>query len=458
MADFRTTEEIFRMKLLRFYKRVKLAFYAGPDWIELPSYIRRTGYKSPTALLIAWFFAIYIRVVSIPGQAILISCIFMSYYSMVSLRNPIAMLTMLLLSFFVADIVFGFIYRPRLKVCRRIPDRVRAGFPFAVEYVLTNLRRLPAWDISVDSMKLKKGLAHSSPPGSAVCILPGADIKLRAEFVSPQRGLREVAAPMAESSFPLGLLKWSCRDGAPHKILVHPHFVPLISMDLPEGARYQKPSVSMLSKIGESTDFHGCREFRTGDNPKFIHWRSSARKGSLVVREFREERIGRVALIVDTYAPPKKKYLQLGRSDEKTYAERLEAAMSLAAAVAEFSSKQDYVLDLFAAGPDIYHFQGGRSLSHFDDMLDILSTIQLSRTEPFNLLEPAVLEEVAGIGAALLILLKWDLKRERFIEELRENGVFTKAVLVAEKTDGNFPSGMIFASPEQIRDGKIRSI
>ncbi|MCY3024047.1 MAG: DUF58 domain-containing protein [Planctomycetota bacterium] len=47
-------------------------------------------------------------------------------------------------------------------------------------------------------------------------------------------------------------------------------------------------------------DFRGLREYRQGDNPKWIHWRSSARLNRWLVKEFEEPQAKRVLLLVDT--------------------------------------------------------------------------------------------------------------------------------------------------------------
>jgi uncharacterized protein (DUF58 family) len=46
-------------------------------------------------------------------------------------------------------------------------------------------------------------------------------------------------------------------------------------------------------------DLHGLRPFRSGDSPRWIHWRTTARKGELMVREFEEMPTENLILILD---------------------------------------------------------------------------------------------------------------------------------------------------------------
>src|SRR5205085_9553237 len=68
-------------------------------------------------------------------------------------------------------------------------------------------------------------------------------------------------------------------------------------------------------------EFHGLRTFRPGDSPRWIHWRTSARRGELMVREFDQGSHYDLLLIVEAYEP------EGGKS-------HLEAAVSLAASIA----------------------------------------------------------------------------------------------------------------------------
>ena len=54
---------------------------------------------------------------------------------------------------------------------------------------------------------------------------------------------------------------------------------------------------------GTEGDFYGVREWRSGDSRRWIHWRSSARSGELVVRQFEQPRNRDVAVLLDLWQP-----------------------------------------------------------------------------------------------------------------------------------------------------------
>jgi uncharacterized protein (DUF58 family) len=204
-------------------------------------------------------------------------------------------------------------------------------------------------------------------------------------------------------------------------------------------------------------EFHACRDFRTGDNAKHIHWPTTARKGELIVREFQEEYLCRIALIVDTYVPPNNNLLTL---KPKNYFPDFEAALSLIAALSHYLAHGDYIVDIFAAGPSVYHFKGGRSLAQLDQILDILACIEPNRKEPISQLTTSVVEEIAGIGSAMLLLLKWDTPRRKLVEQLKVHGVAVKIIIVVENRDNliEIPPDASVYTAEEIFGGNVKEI
>ena len=86
-------------------------------------------------------------------------------------------------------------------------------------------------------------------------------------------------------------------------MLVYPRYHTLDSLPLPIGRRYQPGGIPLASEVGDSLEFVGTREYREGDPPRKIDWRSYARLGRPVVKEYQEEYFSRIALVLDTYLP-----------------------------------------------------------------------------------------------------------------------------------------------------------
>ncbi len=87
---------------------------------------------------------------------------------------------------------------------------------------------------------------------------------------------------------PLGLMRRGVVWGEPQELYVHPRTVPLSSSaagfihDL-EG----RPTRDITSA---DLSFHALREYVPGDDRRHVHWRTSARTGTLMVRQFEETR------------------------------------------------------------------------------------------------------------------------------------------------------------------------
>ena len=77
----------------------------------------------------------------------------------------------------------------------------------------------------------------------------------------------------------------------------------------------------MAANIGHSDEFVSLRDYRRGDPVRHIHWRSWAKTGMPIVKEFEDEFFVRHALVLDTF------------SDEP-HSELLEEAVSVAASFA----------------------------------------------------------------------------------------------------------------------------
>ena len=243
---------------------------------------------------------------------------------------------------------------------------------------------------------------------------------------------------------------WNSRKRrAQETICIYPAFRKLRRLHLPTGRRSQRPGLSGISKNGESQELMGCREFREGDEVRHIDWPGSARRGKLTVKEFAEERLRRVALIVDTHVPPVRSYFS-GKSRPAT---DFEAALSLTAALADKLGEGDAIVDIFAAGPEVYHFTTGRHLSRFETLCDILAALNPSPRPVLQALAPEVFTEIRKLGAAVVILLRHDRRRRELLDALAAHGVQLKVIAV--DFPGETPGDWLRIDSAAVLAGKV---
>jgi uncharacterized protein (DUF58 family) len=315
-----------------------------------------------------------------------------------------------------------FFYQPRVTLDVVHSERVCAGetMPLDVSVqqrgadvplvILPN--RLPQEIDSVpeDGLRLE-GLAN------------GETARVRLGLRCARRGVFVFKGVRAECDYPFGLLRSRQALEFDRQILVYPRFTRLAQLELPSGRRYQPGGVALAASVGESFEYVGNREYRDGDNVRDIDWLATARLGWPVVREYREEYFLRVAVIMDTFVP---------KNSPPSQADAFEHAVSLAASVSDFMARQEYLVDLFAAGPSLYHLTTGRSLAYLDQILDILACVESSPVEPFDTIEPELMSNLARISTVICVFLDWDDLRAAFVRKIAEQGAAVKVIIVRD--------------------------
>jgi uncharacterized protein (DUF58 family) len=313
---------------------------------------------------------------------------------------------------------------PRARPTGRIPARLTAGRELPVTITLEADDQRASGLLSVAwERPLPRGLV-SRPAEAYAAIEPGASscrltLTLRAE----RRGRFELPSLGLARTDLFGLLRSRSSWLAAPLLLAYPRFFTLGELPLPSGRRYQPGGIPLASEVGDSLEFIGTREYREGDPPRKIDWRSWGRLGRPVVREYQEEYFSRIALVLDTYLPT--------RPGGAARA-RFEAAISVLASIAERFSRSDEVVDILAAGPDLYEVSTGRSLGYLDNVLDVLACLEPSSAPAFESLEPAVYARLERLTSLVAVLLEWDEPRRAFLRRVRALGVAVHVVLVHE--------------------------
>ena len=310
--------------------------------------------------------------------------------------------------------------RPRAELKVRHALRTRAGETVPVECEVMACGAT-AHDWWIAPHRLTVPLEVLPLHGAPVPVLRRDEqAKLHFQINAPRRGHYVLNGWRVETDFPFGLTVAARTFKEKSTLLVHPRFTPLQYLSLPRGRRYHPGGVALVAARGESMEYIGNRDWREGDEPRHIDWRATARLQMPVVREYREEYFLRAAVVLDTFS-----------GDEKV-AETFERAVSLCAAVAEYMAREDYLVDLFAAGPVLYHLTAGRGLAYLEQILDILACVESTHREAFETLEPELEQHLAQINTIICVFLDWTDKRREFVQRLALQGAAIKVLIARD--------------------------
>jgi len=331
------------------------------------------------------------------------------------------------------------IFRPRVSVHAHHVDQITAGTLLPVEIDITQRGRTPGAELFVQAMSLPLEIDAVEEDGVPIGTLaPGETARVRLNLYCGKRGIYKLQAWRVGTDFPLGLMNTFRTFRQESALQVFPGFTPLTRMEVPTGRRYQPGGVTVASLSGDSFEYQGNREWREGDNIRDIDWRATARLGGtpLILREWREEYFLRVAVVLDTHIPA-----NLPRDEKEDRRDDFERAVSLCTAVSDYMAKQDYIVDLFAAGPNLYHLTAGRSLAYLEQILDILSCVEESKEDPFATIEPQIGQNLEQLTTVVCVFLNWDKTRQNFVEMLKAGGVGVKVILVKDTPLATPPDG-----------------
>jgi len=342
--------------------------------------------------------------------------------------------------------LWAFLPVPRLGVRRVLPRLATAGEPFTYRLVVANPGRAAEQGLTVledleDPRPSFEEFASSPEPDEArrnrfdravgwprwawlverrrrVVISPlpldpvppGGALEARVTVTPRSRGRLAFTGATLSRPDPLGLVRACVPMEAPGSLLVLPRRYPAPALGLASGRRYQHGGVALSTSVGDSEEFQSLREYRPGDPPRRIHWRSWAHVGKPVVREYQDEFFVRHGLILDTFVAGAE-------------GPRFEEAVSVAASFACSVETQESLLDLMFVGPQAYTFTAGRGVGNVERMLEVLACVRPCRDRPFAALHRLVVERHAALSGAICVLLEWDAPRRALVTFLRAAGV-----------------------------------
>ncbi len=179
----------------------------------------------------------------------------------------------------------------RVVFSRRLPPWAHAKTRFSVDWQAINQgNSLPAWEIRIDDNICSTNSSEPDSIRASVVIHqvnPGQKAVGQFMCAFSKRGVYEFGPARANSAFPMGLIRTTIALPETQRLIVAPELVRLCHNWL-AAIRSSAPRQQDCSdrRTGRSHEgFFALRNWQAGDSRRLVHWRSSAKRGELLVRQ-----------------------------------------------------------------------------------------------------------------------------------------------------------------------------
>jgi uncharacterized protein (DUF58 family) len=292
------------------------------------------------------------------GKIIVLLSVGVGFAAINTGNNLLYLLLGWLLSFIIASGILSEMTLKKLSVERRPPPRVFAGEPFLMEVTVHNAKpNRASYSIEVED------LVGTTPLDKRCYFLKipaGKRQPTSYRHTFARRGAYTLTGYRLATRFPFALFRKSRDVDAPLEVIVYP---PRVAVPRP-APRTLTRGETTAERLGRRGEFFGLRERRIGDDHRDVHWRSSARTGRLVVREYEDELARKVVIGVDNALPERVRDAVADGAmtpPEEAQVASVERAIAVAASLAAVYLEAGWTVELCARG---CHIPAGHGRVH----------------------------------------------------------------------------------------------
>jgi uncharacterized protein (DUF58 family) len=228
-----------------------------------------------------------------------------------------------------------------------LPEHIFAGQPVRARIELQNEKlTLPSFSLRVEAAQSKGAAAAAllETPVYFPYLAKQSHVSQGVPITFARRGAYRQDAFRIVTRFPFGFLQKSRRVELRTEALVYPSVEPTTEfLEILPGLQGVLESLAK----GRGQDLYGLRDYVPNDSARHVHWKASARQGSLMVREFTREDDCRVLLVLDPHTSIP---ATADGSVQQEAAERFERAIDLCAGIAWHFFERNALLQFRTAG------------------------------------------------------------------------------------------------------------
>lgn len=307
---------------------------------------------------------------SVTGLIYTAMMLFMGLAAINSQANLLFAVFGLMIGVLIVSGIVSRIVLKRLDIRRILPEFLVVGQAAVLQYEFVNTKRF--WpSLSVTLGEISGSEAFSKQPQAYLLhAAAGMTAHVPMSVMPVRRGLHHFDRYQLSTSFPFGFIKRAVDRRRAEGILIHPPLAQIDPRLLSMCLSAEQSGQRMKPRRGGTDEFYGVKEFREGENPRWIHWRRSARTGTLVAKEMTQVAPPRLLILLDTFIPPA----------DKTPARLslVERAIAMAASLVTRTLDQGLAVGLYTWSNDWVHIQASRGKRHSRDLMSLISQLPLN--------------------------------------------------------------------------------
>ena len=279
----------------------------------------------------------------------------------------------------------------RIEVNRRYPSLVSVSEPLFVEVTATKPKANPHASSTVVQDRICRDGARNRLATETQLYFPairsGTSEDASYRVTLQNRGRYNLGPMKVSTSMPLGLIQVTKTFEQDAFLLVSPK-IGSLSTAWSRHLEFKNDGgqKSARRRGNAEGDFYGMREYRNGDSLSRIHWRTSAKRDKLTVRQF-EQRVNQdLVVILDLWCP-----------EQKPNRQHVEAAISFAATLIVEHCKQGATHVVFASASRNQFDRSGMASPVFrQELMERLAMVEVAGDDPL----PNVLADVLPLASS----------------------------------------------------------
>jgi uncharacterized protein (DUF58 family) len=250
------------------------------------------------------------------GRAFLFITVGVGLAAVNTANNLLYLVLGLLLSLLLVSGVLSDLALWKLQIKRKLPSRLFAGRRSLMDVALHNEKRWLS-SVSVETIDELDGV--ETEPARFVRVAPGETQVESYHFEPRRRGIVELGTMRVITRYPFGLIEKGYTIYLPDEVIVFPQLLEHVATP---AVRPMQGDAAPIHQTGRGSEFAGSvRFYREGDEARDIHWKRTASRGQLVVREHEQDSNSLVTLTVNNLIGP-------NVDDEAGWREHFETSIS----------------------------------------------------------------------------------------------------------------------------------